>query len=1212
MAINTSILKSYAPEARRNFIAAVKTRAARFGIVDGRSASIQEQGEVAIINGQAYPRTVARQCRDLEGKIHLRGFDSVMEEVAYTWFNRFAAIRYMELHGYLDHGFRVLSHPTGETTPEIVQHAEKVELPGLRADRVVELKLDGRKDEDLYRMLLVAQCNTLHAAMPFLFERINDETELLLPDNLLHSDSVIREMVDRIPEVDWQEIEIIGWLYQFYISEKKDQVIGKVVKSEDIPAATQLFTPNWIVKYMVQNSLGAKWLATYPDSPIKAKMEYYIGPAEQPGEVQRQIEAETPKSLDPEKLTFLDPASGSGHILVEAYDLFKEIYLERGYRLRDIPRLILEKNLHGLDIDDRAAQLAGFALLMRARADDRQLLSGPPVLLNLLALQESNGLNADSIATAVLPSSARFDLLPTGDLLPDTLAQPTLGIVEEPFNARETISGLVNLFTDAKTFGSLLSVPLALSDALPTLSMEPPAVSDGLLDLAAENSAKRILSSFVRQAEMLARSYDVVAANPPYMGMGAADKSLKAFLAANFPEGKIDLYSAFILRCFAFSRDKVSMVVQHSWMFLSRFEDLRRSILGSHRLLSIAHLGARAFESIGGEVVQSAIFAASTRPAGGYVPCFLDATAGNYAEKQNAVRQRAVRTYHQPQERFLGLPKAILAYWASEGALHAFESCKPLERLAKPRHGMATSNNARFLRVWSEVSWDRIALGCESREQSLASGGKWFPYNKGGGSRKWFGNNELVVNWEDDGKEIIELAKSLYGSPSRQIQNTAYYFRRGITWSSLSSADIAMRSNGVGFLFDSKGNSMFFDSEDELEVFLAICNSKPAASFMRMLAPTLDFNAGAVGQLPVPKLSADERVRLSSAAMKAVELSKQDWDRYETSWEFLASPFVQMRTSNRRIADCWVELQESLESAVHSLQSCERSINDVLIKSYGLEGELTSDVDAASLTLTANPYRLVDNTQDWLVTGAIKDLVSYAVGCMFGRYSLDEPGLILANQGDTLADYLAKVPNPSFVADADNIIPMLDDNWFEDDVTDRFLEFLRVTFGAEHFDENIAFVEKAIGKDIRKSFKRDFFSDHLKRYKRRPIYWVFSSGKERAFEAIVYMHRYNETTLARMRMNYVVPLQSQMANRIERLATELSGPNLSSAERKRKDTQRAKLIKQLEELGRFEEELRHLADQRIRIDLDDGVKVNYGKFGSLLAEVKAVTGGTDD
>ncbi|WP_292686917.1 BREX-1 system adenine-specific DNA-methyltransferase PglX [Novosphingobium sp.] len=617
MASNRNVLKKYAPQARLDFIQAMTNRAAQFGITKAGSAAGEVQGDLFILNGKAFPRSVANQRARLIARIAREGFAQVMEAVAYTWFNRFLAIRYMELHHYFDHGCRVLSHPAGHDEPELLEKAASINLPGLNRDEIVNLKLDGTKDEQIYRNLLIAQCNDLHRAMPFLFEKIDDETELLLPENLLQSDSIVRKLVNEIAEAEWQEIEIIGWLYQFYISEKKDQVIGKVVKSEDIPAATQLFTPNWIVKYMVQNSLGAQWLATYPESGIRSGMEYYIAPAEQTPEVQAQIDAITPKQLDPEAITLIDPAVGSGHILVEAYDLFRAIYLERGYTKREAARAILTKNLFGLDIDDRAAQMAGFALLMKACADDRTVLRSPPKL-NVLALQDSEGLDADALAKALLPQE-RFEMVPSGDLLPETLSQPTLSAQQPTSKEAKAIKALVALFDGAKTFGSLITVPDAVMQSLPLLDalLAKPLTGDLLLRQAQED-AQEALRPLIEQARLLGGRFDCVVANPPYMGGKGMNADLKAFARKRYPDSKSDLFAVFIDRNLEFAADHglVAMITMQSWMFLSSYENLRLKLLEHATLSSMAHLGARALIALAVKWFRPRLFVLQISPHG--------------------------------------------------------------------------------------------------------------------------------------------------------------------------------------------------------------------------------------------------------------------------------------------------------------------------------------------------------------------------------------------------------------------------------------------------------------------------------------------------------------------------------------------------------------------------------------------------------------------
>ncbi|UFW79632.1 BREX-1 system adenine-specific DNA-methyltransferase PglX [Rhizobium sp. SU303] len=1206
MTINRTALKNYAPQARLDFIQAMTNRAAQFGITKSGVSKGELQGELFIVEGKSFSRAVGNQREKLVERINQTSFEQVIEAVAYTWFNRFLAIRYMELHGYFDHGYRVLSHPQGHKEPEILEEALHLDLPGLKRDLIVEMKLMGTQDEALYRKILIAQCNDLYRAMPFLFEKIEDETELLLPENLLQSDSIIRKLVGAIDEAEWNDIEIIGWLYQFYISHKKDQVIGKVVKSEDIPAATQLFTPNWIVKYMVQNSLGATWLGSYPDSAIKGTMDYYVDPAKQTWEVSEQLAAITPRSLDPEALTLIDPAVGSGHILVEAYDLFKAIYIERGYTAKEAARLILTKNLYGLDIDDRAAQMAGFALLMKARADDSSLLRDPP-MLNVLALQESNGLNADVIIDN-LKTQVRIELVPPSDLLPETLSQPILATTPDTCSPREAIQGiraLLKAFRDAKTYGSLITLPHEVVESLPFIEdlFQEPAPSD-LLRRKPYQAAIELLRVFVHQAKVLGRLYDCVVANPPYMGAGAMNPKLKAFCTKEFPSHKLDTYSSFV----ANSKNKTkeggiySLIVMHSWMFVFKYESMRKDILDNNTILNLSHIGTRGFPEITGEVVQAVALSVRNNSCRRFLGKYIDLTPYSGENKGVALRNRSAREYQKSAEEFSLLPSAILCYWATDRELELFRREPAISSVAEARHGMVTSDNDRFLRWWWEVSTEKIRTGCDTRALAAASGGKWFPYNKGGSYRKWYGNIGLVVNWEHDGAEIFKLATDLYGSPSRKLPSQEFYFAQGLTWSALSSDNVSFRFNGPGYLFDSKGSSLFLSDFDESKMLylMAFLNSRSAARLLNLLCPTLDYNAGSIAKLPLPPVSPNLKADIVGAAREIREMAKEDWDFSEISWDF-----QHLRLDSRNASNWSVALSQCRESArsrmLDEINKCENIFQSAL----RLDDDILPTEDVRDLGF-----------QDTNPAENFKSLVSFAVGCIMGRYSLSEPGLIYAkgsNVGFESPRYGA------FPADVDGIIPTTEEGWFEDDAANRFEEFLSVVWPGSSVSENLAFLIDGLVKgraddpraDLRSYFSKRFYSDHLQTYKNRPIYWMFSSGKQKAFECLVYLHRYNEGTLARMRTEYVTPLMGKMQARIEALESEITQSS-SSAEKNRKNKDVTKFRKQLEELRAFDEELRHLADQRIALDLDDGVKVNYGKFGNLLAATDKVCGKRDD
>ncbi len=861
--MNTANIKSYAPKARRDFIQAVTEKAHLLGLSEKQIEPIEIKGDVAIIAGRPYPKEVGTIRQDLENRIRQDGFKLTMRKMAYTWFNRFVAIRYMELHDYLDHGYRVLSNRTGSEIPEILERAIDVELPGLNKEEVVRLSLAGNMDNELYQLLVVTQCNALSQAMPFLFEKIGGYTELLMPDNLLHSNSPIRNLVNDIPEEDWQQIEIIGWIYQFYISDKKDEVIGKVVKSEDIPAATQLFTPNWIVKYMVQNSLGAQWLATYPNSPLKAQMEYYIEPAEQTDEVKAQLTAITPNTLNPEELALIDPASGSGHILVEAYELFKAIYLERGYRQRDVAQLILEKNLFGLDIDGRAAQLTGFALMMKGRADDRRLFRRG-VKLNVMALVDSTRFDAEGVSKGIMLTD--YGLQP-GDL-----------------------TELKRLFEHATTFGSLIQVPERLKAKLPALKK----LCKANRSLFTADALKR-LDHLVRQAEILATRHDIVAANPPYMSSKGMNALLKKFAKDYFPYAKSDLFSCFIERGYTLAKDvgHNAMVTMQSWMFLSSYEKMREFLLQEKTICTMAHLGARAFGSISGEIVQTTVFVLGNWSPQGYKPVFYRLLDGGEEEKRTALVNGEHRHDTIVQGEFKKIPGSPLAYWVSDAVRLAFSQGVPLGAISDAAVGLQTGDNDLFLRFWFEVQQSRIGYGCADRLEARGSRKKWFPANKGGAFRRWYGNQEYVVNWEDDGRDIREdklskLAQGLCLLSNSKPKNQQYYFRSSVSWSDVTSGPPSFRMFSKGFIHDATGHSAFGGDDDWKLELIAYCNTKFFRQAAGLLNATLHFHVGYFNKLPFVELG--ELQRIQSIAIACIGVSQLDWNAYERSWDFQSSP----------------------------------------------------------------------------------------------------------------------------------------------------------------------------------------------------------------------------------------------------------------------------------------------------------------------------------
>jgi type II restriction/modification system DNA methylase subunit YeeA len=1164
--MNTSNIKKYAPQARNDFIAAMRKQAAKYGITADSILPAEQKGDLLLIGDQVFPLSVMKPRDKLIKRIQTSSFEQTIDYIAYSWFNRLCAIRYMECKGLLDHGRRVLSSADGSAgLPQILEECLDIELPGLNASRVAELKLDGNKDEELYRELLLAQCHALNQVMPLLFEQVSDESELLLPDNLTKTDSLIRDLVSSIPEEDWSDVQIIGWLYQFYISEKKDQVIGKVVKSEDIPAATQLFTPNWIVKYLVQNSVGRLWMMAQPESTLASSWEYYIQPAEQTDEVNAQLKqlidvriSEDGDTLNPESITVLDPACGSGHILVEAYDCLKAIYLERGYRSRDIPRLILENNLYGIDIDTRAAQLSSFALLMKAREDDRRLFSNPPKL-NIIALQDSQPERLDAFSQ---------DLASTG------IAQTDL-------------KELLDLFEHASTFGSLIQIPEAFAKKLPELESKLNTASESG-DIFAQQSAQELLP-LVQQAKLLAKQYDAVIANPPYMGGKGMNTALKNFAKKEFPDSKSDLFAMFIERGFNWCKDNGfnSMVTMQSWMFLSSYEAMREKLLQDRTIQTMAHLGARAFPEISGEVVQTTAFVMQGKHLEGFKPVFFRLVNTEQNKKEIELKAGLNRFDSTIQDDFKKIPGSPVAYWVSDKVREIFVNNPSISEVADARQGLATADNNRFLRFWQEVDIQKVGFGMENREQAQFSAKKWFPYNKGGEFRKWYGNQEYLINWENDGKELFDFI------PKSVIRNPSYYFKPSVGWSFVSSSYFGVRYYPKGFIFDVGGSSLFPQKENIFSNLAGFLCSHIAPDLMKVLNPTLNFQVGNVELLPYIN------VKDSDFGKNCIGIAKTDWDSYETSWDFTENPII--RTGQPNLEQAFNTWQQQNADAVAEMKRLEEENNKLFIDAYGLQDELTPDVPDEQITLTR-----ADREKD------SQRLVSYAIGCMMGRYSLDEPGLIYAHAGNQ--DFDAS-RYQTFPADADGIIPLTEMHWFEDDATHRIQEFLTAVWGKDTLDTNMQWLAESLDKKasetaedtIRRYLASKFYKDHMQTYKKRPIYWLFSSGKQGAFQALVYLHRYNESTLARMRTEYVMPLISKMTAMVNSLQSEIENSD-SAAEIKRKEKELQNLHKQQAELSSFEEKLRHYADQRISLDLDDGVKVNYGKFGDLLAEVKAVTG----
>jgi hypothetical protein len=1126
-----------------------------------------------------YRTTYAAQVAELR-KLEQDDRQGLIERVAYTWFNRLAALRYLDARGWHPFRARVLTPATpAETQPELLRLMRTGALPEelqryTDVGRLNDL-LDGRipsadPQSEVYRHLVLAACRFYHSLLPDLFERLDDETELLLPDDLLTEHSVVQGFRTEISDEDCAEVEVLGWLYQFYISEKKDAVMARksAVPSEDIPAVTQLFTPHWIVRYLVENSLGRLWLLNRPSSRLREQMPYYI---------EGEAETDFLKVTRPEEIRLIDPAVGSGHMLAYAFDLLYAVYEEEGYAPSEIPGLILSHNVYGVDIDPRAAQLASLALVLKAREKSRRFFQREQLMQpHVIALED------------VHFSERELREYVTALDLGELFDQPVLALLGQ--------------FEEATTFGSLIQ-PVLGGQAIQQLRRQIETKELGS-ELFLSETHQKVLRA-LEQAEYLTQRYHVAVANPPYMGRSGMIGTLRSYVDSTFPSAKHNLFSVFIdrLGTLVVNSGRVGMVTMQNWMFLSRFADFRKQLFRTQRLDSLLHLGPRAFDSISGEVVQTAAFTFSMSAKPEHTAEFFRLVDGEDSEAKRQSYLEALgspgsqRHYRVPMDRFSVVQEEPLCYWASMREFELFRDNPVLGTQLVAREGMATGNNDRFLRLWHEVAQVEIGYGCSSVEESVVSRKRWFPYNKGGGELRWFGNNDYLVDWKNDGSDIRGFRDEATGRVRSHNYNGEYSFREGITWSSIGSGRLSARYSPEGFLFDAKGTTAF--AEREPFFFIGLLNSRVGTRFISLLSPTLDFKIGHVLSLPLldpPNLVA----AVATFVREAITIAEADWDNVETSWGFRDLPLLRTKLKRDSLAESWSAWKEARDADISLLQGIETENNRLWIEAYGLEDELSPEVPEDEITLAR-----ADKRQDAAA------FLSYAVGCMLGRYSLDAAGLILANAGDTLENYLAKVGKPlddlTFAPDADGIIPVLDGEWFEDDIVARTREFLRATFGEETLRENIRFIEESLGKDLRKYFLTDFYKDHLQTYNKRPIYWMVQSPRK-GFSVFIYLHRYTRDIMNLVLNRYLREYQAKLRDRLAHLARVQANESLSARDRTAAGKEADKLTKVLHECEEWERQtVLPLAQERIELDLDDGVKVNYAKLGEALAPVPGLS-----
>ena len=1134
------VLQTYAVWAKDNLEQQIEVSLKTLGINgDNDFREAKQSGDFTYIEGDSnsYPASLYGRRREIISQVRLKGYKNIIEEFAYTWFNRLVALRFMELHNYLPHGFRVLSSTSGSIEPDILKNLSFVK-DDLRLDmNACEQLKNQNQTEELFRYVLICQCNALSNILPKLFPKDSEYMELLLPKSLLIGETVLTRLV-KIPEENFMnDVQIIGWLYQYYNTKAKEKVFANLKKNikiskEDIPAATQLFTPDWIVRYMVENSLGRLWLEGHPNDALKARWKYYLDEAEQEPEVQAQLEqirAEY-RSLKPEEIKVIDPCMGSGHILVYLFDVLMQIYESQGYTQRDAVQNIVRYNLHGLDIDNRAAQLAYFAVMMKAQQYDRRFLSR-----NLQPMVYST----------------------TGD-------------------------------EDGENFGSLLTVD------------DPGEIPEDSLSMEDLVDHKRRLNVW-NYRYLLAQKYHVVVTNPPYMGASNMNGNLAEFVKKSYPDSKSDLSTAFMEKSFQLctSNGFMAMINIPVWMFLSSYEKLRQKLLSQNTISSMVHPGRGIFGSDFGTTT----FVIGKAHVSGYT--------GNYRrlfEKQGEVenieeREQAFLSgkgaFFAQQDNFSKIPGSPVAYWVSNQVYGTY-SYPPIGKTIIPRHGLATSDNNRFLKLWFEVLIEKTSIQrrCEFKK-------KWFPMNKGGAFRKWYGNLEWVINYENDGQEIKDYAIKLYKSSSRTIQNTQFYFKESITWSAVTSGALSFRWSEVGAIFGSGAHCAFAPDSDTLLYGLALLNGKVSAAYLNVISPTLNTNVDDIRATPYIE---KDKETVVATVRKCISLSKTDWDSFETSWDFKRHPLLDcMEEAEREIpvvrydenglySDSEIEIYISVENAFlkwqaicedrfQQLKANEEELNRIFIDIYGLQDELTPEVEDKDVTV-----RKADRERD------VKSLISYLVGVVMGRYSLDVPGLAYAGGEWDASKYQTYHP------DEDGIVPIYRGIGMEDGLTAQLIVLLKRIYGEDTYRQNIDFIAESIGHNRNESSEEAlnrylndvFFANHLKIYQKRPIYWLFTSGKNSGFKCLIYMHRYTRDTLARINSRYFLPESTRLKNELEELVGRLA--KAEGRDKVRLEKERQKLAASYNEAIEYGQVLDHMANQYIEIDLDDGVKINYAKF----------------
>lgn len=1167
--MNKSALKSFATEARLELLEKIQLQARKLGITpDAIQHASLESSDAIFIDGKPLSDVERKQRNKLITRVNEIGYDRVMEEAAYTWFNRFIALRYMEVNDYLPTKIRVLSSVNSDSTePDMFKEALNLDLP-IDKELVYNLKIENNTDE-LFEYLIKVHCNDLNRYMPFMFETIEGYTEVLFPEGLLGTDTFVRKMtnVEVIPEEDWTKVEIVGWLYQYYISDENERVIQakKRYKKEEIPYATQLFTPEWIVRYMVQNALGRYWVESHPEHrDLIGNWEYYLENPNPEPDFDEKIAPYINKELNVEDIKCFDPAMGSGHILAYMFDVLYEIYSKCGYMEREIPRLIIEKNLYGLDIDDRAFQLASFTVVMKALQYNSRFLRSierDSLEINLAAIQETNNLTDDEIAfLAGEPSSESFDQM----------------------------KSFIEQFKHAKAIGSLVKLEEYDVNFLQQRLIAIEQQSNDLFELEMKDRILTLFKGLIKQASIMYLKYDVFITNPPYAGSKYLTSEVANYLAENYANVKSDLFSSFIEYSFFMTKENGQMgfMTPFVWMFILTYEKLRQQIIASRTISSLIQLEYSGFDGATVPICTFTLRNYTNGLNGEYIRLSDFKGSENQPIKTLEAIQNSNVSYRYSCDtnKFSEIPGNPIAYWVSKRIIDIFQNAIRLDSIVDPKKGLTTANDAVYVRFWTEVSSRNLDFDCYNKEHARVNNKKWFPLNKGGEYRKWYGNNEYVVNWEKDGDELKNYKNAV-------IRNSDYYFKECITWNDITSKKVSFRYKKAGQIFNDAGPSIFGDIKD-LQYLLGFGNSIVSEEICKLIAPTIHYGVGQIAKLPII-IEEEFKEKVSELTLQNISISKTDWDSFETSWDFECNPLVRRYREGRTFQYTFNEWNSFVNNQFELLKNNEEELNRIFINIYSLQNEYKPNVNCDDITI-----RKADLERD------VKSFISYAIGCRLGRYSLDEEGLIYAGGEFDASRY------KTFLVDEDNILPILSGAYFEDDIVTNFIDFVRITFSEETLEKNLDFIADAIGRKktetareaIRRYFLNDFFKDHVQTYKKRPIYWLFTSGKEKAFNCLIYMHRYDKTTLSRIRTDYVHEVQNRMDAEKNDLLNIINGDStvkeIATAKKELKS-----LDKKIDELKKYDELLHHMADQQIEIDLDDGVKYNYELFKGLVAKI---------